>query len=128
MAFAGLKTNLLFISGALFLFFLTLPFINTCAEVLLRVNVSNDLQGRIWGLVSLLTQVGMIIAYATCGVIADTVFEPIFQHSGLLAQSMGKIIGTGQGRGMAFMLILSGLGMILAMIFVQKIRGIKELK
>lgn len=128
MVFAGLRTNLLFISGALFLFFLTLPFINTCGEVLLRVSVSNDLQGRIWGLVSLLTQVGMIIAYATCGVIADTVFEPMFLHSGLLAQNIGKIIGTGEGRGMAFMLVLSGLGMILAMIFVQKTRGVKELK
>ncbi|MDD4843317.1 MAG: MFS transporter [Anaerotignum sp.] len=121
MAFAGLKTNLFFISAALFLFFVTLPFINTCAEVLLRVNIPNDLQGRIWGLVSLLTQAGMIIAYASCGVVADVVFEPMFQKSGLLVQSVGKIIGTGQGRGIAFMLILSGLGMILSMAFLKKI-------
>ncbi|KXL53283.1 putative bacilysin exporter BacE [Anaerotignum neopropionicum] len=128
MTFAGLKTNLIFISAALFLFFLTLPFINTCAEVLLRVSIPNNLQGRIWGLVSLLTQGGMIIAYGSCGVIADVVFEPMFRQSGLLNQSIGKIIGTGEGRGIAFMLILAGLGMIIAMGFLKRIIVFGNLK
>ena len=120
MSFVGLRTNLLFISAALFLFFLTIPFINSCAEVILRLNIPNELQGRLWGIVGLLTQTGTIIAYATCGIIADVVFEPMFQESGLLAENIGKLIGTGQGRGIGFMLVLSGIGMIMGVILMGK--------
>lgn len=127
MALVGVKTNLYFVSLMLFMFFLTLPFINSCAEVLLRSNIPNELQGRVWGLVSLLTQTGMIIAFASCGVIADAVFEPMFQDSGLLTNSIGRIIGIGQGRGIGFMLILSGIGMILSMLVLGRSRGSKTI-
>lgn len=127
MALVGVKTNLYFVSLMLFMFFLTLPFINSCAEVLLRSNIPNELQGRVWGLVSLLTQTGMIIAFASCGVIADAVFEPMFQDSGLLTNSIGRIIGIGQGRGIGFMLILSGIGMILSMLVLGRSRGSKNI-
>lgn len=120
MALVGVRTNLYFVSFMLFMFFLTLPFINSCAEVLLRLSIPNEIQGRVWGLVSLLTQTGMIIAFASCGVIADVVFEPMFQNSGILANSIGKIIGIGQGRGIGFMLILSGLGMVLSMLILAR--------
>lgn len=127
MALVGVKTNLYFVSLMLFMFFLTLPFINSCAEVLLRLNIPNELQGRVWGLVSLVTQMGMIIAFASCGVIADAVFEPMFQDSGLLTNSIGRIIGIGQGRGIGFMLILSGIGMILSMLVLGRSRGSKTI-
>lgn len=127
MALVGVKTNLYFVSLMLFMFFLTLPFINSCAEVLLRSNIPNELQGRVWGLVSLLTQTDMIIAFASCGVIADAVFEPMFQDSGLLTNSIGRIIGIGQGRGIGFMLILSGIGMILSMLVLGRSRGSKTI-
>ncbi|KAF5041108.1 Major Facilitator Superfamily protein [anaerobic digester metagenome] len=127
MALVGVKTNLYFVSLMLFMFFLTLPFINSCAEVLLRSNIPNELQGRVWGLVSLLTQTGMIIAFASCGVIADAVFEPMFQDSGFLTNSIGRIIGIGQGRGIGFMLILSGIGMILSMLVLGRSRGSKNI-
>jgi len=89
--------------------------------------IPNELQGRVWGLVSLLTQTGMIIAFASCGVIADAVFEPMFQDSGLLTNSIGRIIGIGQGRGIGFMLILSGIGMILSMLVLGRSRGSKTI-
>ncbi|WP_312045036.1 MFS transporter [Anaerotignum sp.] len=127
MALVGVKTNLYFVSLMLFMFFLTIPFINSCAEVLLRSNIPNELQGRVWGLVSLLTQTGMIIAFASCGVIADAVFEPMFQDSGFLTNSIGRIIGIGQGRGIGFMLILSGIGMILSMFVLGRSRGSKTI-
>lgn len=41
------------------------------------------------------------------GVLADRIFEPMFTADGILADGIGRLIGTGQGRGIGFMLILS---------------------
>jgi hypothetical protein len=56
-----------------------MPFSNTCADVLIRVRIPNELQGRVWGMISLLTQTGSVIAFATCGLLADQVFEKWMQ-------------------------------------------------
>ncbi|MDD6201952.1 MAG: MFS transporter [Lachnospiraceae bacterium] len=116
VALAGVNRNLIFTAGSIFLFFVTLPFINTCADVLVRVSIPNEVQGRVWGIISLLTQSGMVLAYILCGVLSDYIFEPMLAEGGLLADSVGRIIGSGEGRGIGFLLILSGIGMIIAIL------------
>lgn len=128
MAVAGISTNLLVTGAGIFLFFAMLPFMNTCADVLVRVSIPNALQGRVWGMISLLTQVGTVVAYMICGVLADYVFEPMFCEGGLLADSVGNLIGTGQGRGIGFMLILSGVGMLVASLAIGRNKSIQEIQ
>lgn len=48
-----------------------LPFANTCLDYLVRTNTAKELQGRIWGLVGFMSQIGYAIAYACSGVLAD---------------------------------------------------------
>jgi MFS family permease len=118
MALVGVSNYIALILIAGILFFTTLPFINTCADVLIRVSIPNEVQGRVWGLISLLTQGGCVIAYATCGILADKIFEPMMQKNGLLADSIGKVIGIGEGRGIGLMLIIAGVLMVVvALIF-----------
>lgn len=128
MAFTGVSINLIFAGTALFLFFFSIPFINTCADVLLRVSIPHELQGRVWGMVSLLTQAGTVLAYAISGVLADRVFEPLLGEEGLLSDSVGKIIGTGQGRGIGFLLVLSGLGMVFAAVTAGRSRKLRTIR
>jgi MFS family permease len=118
MALIGTSTHIAFILAACVLFFAALPFVNTCADVLIRVRIPNGVQGRVWGLISLLTQSGCVIAYATCGILADHVFEPMMQENGMLADSIGKVIGIGEGRGIGLMLIIAGILMVaVALVF-----------
>ena len=128
MALIGVSTNLIFTGAALFLFFLSLPFMNTCADVLVRVSIPNELQGRVWGMISLLTQAGTVIAYASCGVLSDYVFEPMLSENGILADSVGRLIGVGAGRGIGFLLILSGIGMAFASSTIGRSKGIRSIK
>lgn len=128
MALTGVSINLIFAGTALFLFFFSIPFINTCADVLLRVSIPHELQGRVWGMVSLLTQAGTVLAYAISGVLADRVFEPLLGEEGLLSDSVGKIIGTGQGRGVGFLLVLSGLGMVFAAVTAGRSRKLRTIR
>lgn len=113
MALTGTTTTLWLLVVFCMLFFTTLPFVNTCADVLIRISLPNDVQGRAWGMISFLTQIGFVAAYALCGVLADYVFEPLLSKDGLLAGSVGRAIGVGEGRGIGLMIILAGVVMVL---------------
>ena len=113
MALIGTSTRLSIILAFSILFFMAMPFTNTCADVLIRVRIPNELQGRVWGMISLLTQLGSVIAFATCGLLADQVFEKLMRKDGILAGSIGRLIGTGEGRGIGLMIILAGISMII---------------
>ena len=126
MSMTGVNKNLAIIGISTFLFFSTLPFMNSCADVLVRVSVPNELQGRVWGLISLITQMGTVTAYIISGVMADYIFEPMFNKNGILVENIGMIIGTGKGRGIGFMLILSGIGMLIMAIVIWKNGEIRE--
>ena len=126
MSMTGVNENLAIIGISTFLFFSTLPFMNSCADVLVRVSVPNELQGRVWGLISLITQMGTVAAYIISGIMADYIFEPMFNKNGILVKNIGMIIGTGKGRGIGFMLILSGIGMLIMAIVIWKNREIRE--
>lgn len=126
MSMTGVNENLGIIGISTFLFFSTLPFMNSCADVLVRVSIPNELQGRVWGLISLITQMGTVVAYIISGVMADYIFEPMFNKNGLLVKNIGIIIGTGKGRGIGFMLILSGMGMLIMAIVIWKNGKIRE--
>ena len=126
MSMTGVNENLNIIGISTFLFFSTLPFMNSCADVLVRVSIPNELQGRVWGLISLITQMGTVVAYIISGIMADYIFEPMFNKNGLLVKNIGIIIGTGKGRGIGFMLIFSGMGMLIMAIVIWKNGEIRE--
>lgn len=128
MALSGVSVRLSVTGAGIFLFFLALPFLNTCADVLVRSNVAAEKQGRVWGIISLLSQAGTALSFALSGVLADHIFEPMLAQNGVLAGSIGRLIGTGQGRGIGFMLILSGLGMLPAAFAIGRNKAIKGLQ
>lgn len=128
IALTGTTTKVGLILAFCIMFFTALPFVNTCADVLIRMRISNEVQGRAWGMISILTQMGFVAAYAVCGPLADYVFGPVMMKGGILAGNVGKLIGTGEGRGIGLMLIIAGIMMvILALVFGNK-QSIKEME
>ncbi len=127
MSLLGIYFDLTITGIFIFLFFTTLPFINTCADVLVRLTISDEIQGRVWGVIGFITQIGMVIAFAISGILVDMVFEPLMSE-GILADSIGGFIGYGKRGGIGLMLIFSGIGMILMFIIIGKNKAIKELE
>ena len=109
----GISSGIAWITVSFFLFFVTLPLINTSAEVLIRTTIAAEAQGRAWGMIGLLSQTGYIAAYLSSGLLADAVFNPMLLPGGFLAASAGRLVGIGPGRGTGLMLVLSGLGLAL---------------
>ena len=128
MFFFGMRENLFLITLSGFLFFCTLPFANTSIDYLLRTNIDNSLQGRVWGLIGLVSQFGYIIAYAVSGPLTDYVFTPLLRDGGLLSNSIGRITGTGEGRGAGLLIMISGILLSLTSILLYSRKSIKELE
>ncbi|OMC95085.1 MFS transporter [Paenibacillus odorifer] len=124
----GLTTNVAFITAAGFLFFATLPFVNTSADVMIRNHIPNDTQGRAWGIIGILSQLGYVAAYAFAGILADQVFNPLLREGGLLTSSVGKVIGTGEGRGIGLLFIISGLLIIIMAFVIPRMKSIRCLE
>ena len=105
--------NLFSISIFGFFFFATLPFCNNCMDYLCRINIPDALQGRAWGFIGFLSQIGYVIAYAV---------------SGLAADGLGSLSGMGVGRGAAFMIGISGVLLSLVAVTLLRFPAIKELE
>ena len=112
-ALMGLSTNVYVITLNGFLFFCALPFINTSTDVLIRKSIPNEKQGRVWGIIGVLSQIGFIVAYGVAGYLADRIFNPLLVEGGILTSTIGQIIGVGNGRGIGLLFIFSGLLVVL---------------
>lgn len=128
MALFGLRENLLLIGVSGFLFFGMLPFANAGLDVLLRTNIKNDVQGRAWGLIGLISQLGYVAAYAVSGVLADHVFTPLLMQGGALAGSVGRVLGTGAGRGIGFLILLAGALLCVTAVILSGMDSIRQLE
>lgn len=109
----GLRENIILIGFFGFLFFFMLPFANNCLDYLARTNIDADKQGRAWGLISFLSQIGYVAAYGGAGLAADR---------------MALVMGTGVGRGAAAVIIISGLLLAAAAISLYQFHDVRELE
>ena len=91
-----------------FAVFACLALCNAGAETLVRLSIDDDHQARAWGTISLVSQLGYLLAYMSAGPLADRVLQPLLTPDGALAPSLGAVIGTGTGRGAAALVALAG--------------------
>ncbi|MBC6448101.1 MFS transporter [Actinokineospora xionganensis] len=89
-------------------FLFTLPVITGCTMSLLQTKVDPSTLGRVMASVRMVSQGATAIAYAVAGPLADQVFEPMLAPGGALADSVGGVIGTGPGRGIALIFVITG--------------------
>ncbi|MCM3171605.1 MFS transporter [Paenibacillus sp. MER 99-2] len=124
----GVSTNLYFIIFAGFLFLASLPFVNMSADVLVRNNIANDKQGRVWGIIGILSQLGFIVSYSLAGFLADRVFNPLLVEGGALSTTVGSVIGIGPGRGIALLFIIGGVFVVIMAVITSRLKPIKLLE
>ncbi len=108
----GLRPSVLLIGAGMLLLMAIVPIVNTASQVIWQVKVDPAVHGRVFALRRMISQAISPIAILTAGPLADRVFEPLLADDGALAGTVGAVIGTGPGRGIALMVILSGIGVI----------------
>jgi MFS family permease len=113
VAAMGLDDSVFLVTGAAFVLMVTVAIVNGTSQTLWQLKVPLELQGRTFSVRRMLAQMAIPISYLSAGPLADNVFEPLLDVGGGLADSVGTVIGTGPGRGIAFMFVLMGLGTLL---------------
>ncbi|PKM49307.1 MAG: MFS transporter [Firmicutes bacterium HGW-Firmicutes-7] len=127
-ALMGVKENLFLIATFGFMMFVFMPPIQIAAEVLIRKNIENEVQGRAFGLISFITQMGYIFAYILSGTFSDYVFEPFMSGNSLFAIKIGAVIGAGAGRGNALLILIAGMALAIVGIVVSGLKSVKTLE
>lgn len=109
----GIKENIIIIGIAGFFFFAMLPIANNCLDYLVRTNIADEKQGRAWGLIGFLSQIGYVVAYGICGICADR---------------LSVAMNTGVGRGAALVVMISGALLSVTAIVLYQIREVRVLE
>lgn len=124
----GFTENKIIITVFGFLFFATLPLANMSLDYLARTNIEKSVQGRVWGMIGIISQIGYVVAYVFSTFIADYVFVPFLKNNGIFAKMFISIIGAGEGRGFGLTIIVSGILLFITSIFLYKNKDIRKLE
>lgn len=111
---AGFQPQPWIYATAAFLYFFSLPITNGCSQAIWQTKTAPDVQGRVFAVRRMIAWITLPIAYLVAGPLADNVFEPLMIEGGKLSGSVGRLIGVGDGRGMALIYLLLGCIILLA--------------
>lgn len=113
MAGFGMWESIPVICGFGFVFFAMLPFANNCLDYLVRTNIPDEQQGRAWGIIGFISQMGYIVAYSVAGIASD----------GIAIQ-----FGISIGRGAASVIILAGILLCITAVALYGQKSIRALE
>ncbi len=125
----GLRPNLILMTIAGFGISSILPLRDGATEAIWRSKVPPELQGRVFALLQMVGSAAFGLAYLIVGPLGDGIFEPLMDLNGPLADSVGRVIGAGDGRGMALCVVLAGaltLAMTVMAILNSRIRQMEN--
>lgn len=112
-----------------FLYLFTIPLINGYSQVILQKKVAPGVQGRVFAMEGMISTSCFPLSYLVAGPMADYVFEPLMAADGPLAGTVGQILGTGPGWGIALMFIIMGSLSMLATVIAwgyPRLRRVEE--
>ncbi|MBW4478451.1 MAG: MFS transporter [Tolypothrix brevis GSE-NOS-MK-07-07A] len=125
----GLMPSVPVFFAAAFIYYFGVSMINGCDQAIWQSKVAPAVQGRVFAVRSMLALASLPLAYLIAGPLADQVFEPLLTPTGLLAGSIGKIIGVGRGYGIALLFVVVGILTMIAIAFgylYQPLRRLDE--
>jgi DHA3 family macrolide efflux protein-like MFS transporter len=102
------------------------PIINASNQAIWQAKVEPDVQGRVFGVRRMIAWAISPLARLIAGPLADQVFEPAMQQGGRLAGTFGWLVGTGDGAGMALILVLCGLAIVLVAVVGYSVRVVRD--
>jgi MFS family permease len=105
----GLRPSVLLILVAITVTHFALPIAAGSSQALWQAKVPPSLQGRVFAVRQMFSFGAMPVSFLLAGFLAESILEPLFADDGTLAGSLGQLFGTGDGRGIAFLLSVMGL-------------------
>ena len=124
----GIKTSIVLITTGGFIAFFSIPIIESSSNAIWQTKVAPDVQGRVFAIRTMFAWSSRPLAYLVAGPLSDRIFEPLMSVNGLLAGSIGRVIGTGSGRGIGLMFVVMGIFTMLTTIIAYQYAPLRLLE
>ena len=85
------------------------PIYHTYQTVIIREKVDISMQGRIFALQGMVTEMLAPLGYFSGAALADYVFEPFMSNSDKVPAILGVLVGNGNGAGIGLIFVIAGL-------------------
>ncbi len=108
VALVGLRPSETLVAAGFFLALACAPVINGSSQAIWQSKVPPALQGRVFATRGMVSMAAMPLAYLLSGPLADRVFIPLLAEGGGLSGGVGRVLGTGPGRGIGLMFVIAG--------------------
>lgn len=112
MIMVGLRPSVPLLIVGLAVIAASLALLNGHWQTMIQVKVGMELQGRVLATNRMIANLTEPLGYFCAGLLADAFFEPAMRNGGWLADTVGNLLGTGPGRGMALMIVVLGLAQL----------------
>lgn len=104
------------------------PFVVGADQAIWQAKTPVALQGRVFGLRGTIRLASMPLGYALAGPLADGVLDPLLEPGGPLASSLGSLVGTGPGAGVAVMFLATAVLGTVASLAGYAVPSIREVE
>jgi MFS transporter, DHA3 family, macrolide efflux protein len=112
---ASLRPNPIVIAAGLFGYLFCIQFNISCIATVIRENVPDAMQARVFALDRSVGMSTLPLAYVLAGPMVSA-FRPLLERDGLLAGSVGRLIGVGGGRGIALLIMTLSAAVIVSVL------------
>lgn len=106
---AGLRPDVVLVTIGFVLLAASLPMAGACEQVLWQQATPAELRGRVFSLRRLSAQLVAPLGMLAAGPLVDRYCAPWMAAHGLLAGSVGRLLGTGTGRGIGLLMVAIGI-------------------
>lgn len=138
LGFILLQSAALFLGGILprvwpiavgaFVYVMCQPVLSSCSQTIWQSKVPAHLHGRVFAMRRMVGMSALPLALLLAGPLADRFFEPAMSEGGLLAGSLGRVLGTGEGRGIGLFFIALGLLMLASVVAGLRIPSLRHIE
>jgi len=124
----GVRPSALLVAGVAFGYMAAGSTIAVCSQTVWQRKVPPERQGRVIATRRMLATAAMSLSYVVTGLLADRVFEPLLAAGGPLSGSVGRVLGSGPGRGVALLFMSLGAVVLAAAVAGFRMRPLRELE
>lgn len=127
-ALASLQAEALWVSTGIFVFGLAMTYVIALNRTIYQEKAAPEVLGRVFSFRLVVGAGAQALGLLLAGSLAARVFEPGMLKDGALAAVFGALLGTGEGRGAALLILLTGVGMLLLAVVSALIPALRLLE
>jgi amino acid adenylation domain-containing protein len=105
-ALTGLRPSVPLVATGVFGMFVGLTIMNTIYATIVQVKVAPRYHGRVFAVNTLFAFCTLPLGFVVVGPFVSGALEPLVRPGGALATTVGRVIGTGAGRGIGLMYLV----------------------